>query len=290
MENTVDFLKEVLRIIGEQDPLHMRTLKRQVSLGKEFNALKTHICTYFEASGINPHTVADDYLRMIGDMRREGGYFMLYDKYSCKNQAEAYEKVYSKPEIMRYYINALLISQLLWKHHFNMLRYFRQTLSAIAYRSDNFRVLDVGSGHGLFSWVIKTQVPSYGSIDILDISTTSLEMTRRMIGDEGISYLHTELSQANPVNKYELIILGEILEHMDDPIAMLQDAMKLLSSKGMIFFTVPTNAPAIDHVYLFRNKADVMKMIEQAGLTWITTKTERADSSTELIGALCIKK
>jgi len=290
MESTVDFLKEVLRIIAEQDPLHMKTLKRQVSLGREFNTLKEHICTYFEASGIEPRTVANDYLRMIGDMRREGGYFVLYDRYSCRNQEEAYQKVYSKPEIMRYYMNALLISQLLWKHHFNMLRYFRQTLDTIVGRSDNFRVLDVGSGHGLFSWVIQNQFPSYGGIDILDISTTSLEMTRRMIGEEGVSYLHMDLTNVNPVNKYELIILGEILEHLDDPISMLQDASRLLSRRGMIFFTVPTNAPAIDHVYLFRDKGDVLRMVEQAGLAWITTKIERADSRTELIGALCIRK
>jgi len=290
MESTVDFLKEVLRIIAEKDPFHMKTLKRQVSLGREFNELKEHICTYFETSGIEPSTVASDYLRMIGDMRREGGYFIQHDSYSCKNQAEAYQKVYSKPDVMRYYMNALLISQLLWKHHFNMLKYFRRTFDAFACYSLNYRVLDIGAGHGLFSWIIKTRRPNCARIDIVDLSDASLEMTRKMVGEDDVHYLNQDISEINTELRYELIIIGEVLEHLDDPISVLKNISGLLSERGLLFFTVPTNAPAIDHVYLFRTKEDVLRMIDEAGLGWLSMYTAVADFQTQLIGAFCIKK
>ena len=194
------------------------------------------------------------------------------------------------PEVMRYYMNALLISQLLWKHHFNMLRYFKRTLTAFIGSHGIYRVLDIGAGHGLFSWVVKTEKPDYSRIDIVDISDTSLEMTRRMVGEDNIHYLNFDISEINPELKYELIILGEVLEHLDDPIAMLKNVSSLLSERGMLFFTVPTNAPTIDHVYLFRSKEHVLRMINDAGLLWLTMHNERADEQTELIGAFCIKK
>lgn len=60
-------------------------------------------------------------MKMINDMRVEGIYFKKHGKYSCLNQQQAYIHVYSREEVMEYYMNALLLSQILWLHHFKML-------------------------------------------------------------------------------------------------------------------------------------------------------------------------
>jgi 2-polyprenyl-3-methyl-5-hydroxy-6-metoxy-1,4-benzoquinol methylase len=288
------FLQELLIEMDGRDALHSAQISKNISeirsgsMG-EFNKLLNLIFRYFKDTGVSGNRLANDYLRMVGDMRREQGYFMLYDKYSCKNQQEAYEKVYSQPEVMRYYMNALFITQLLWTQHFNMLQYFKKTLH-ISNKDDNYRVLDVGAGHGLFSWIVKSKLPDFGKIDILDLSVVSLTMTREIIGEEDTCFLNFKLSDLNPNLRYELIILGEILEHMDDPALILRQASRLLSDRGMIFLTVPTNAPAIDHVYLFQSKGDVLRMIDFAGLQYVDTHTETVDKQTQLIGAFCIKK
>ncbi len=288
MENAVKFLRDILQEIKTQDPLHAKTLKHPISESKDYDRLRNHIYSYFKRSGINAKTVAGDYLHMVGDMRREAGYFMLYDKYSCKNQQEAFKKVYSRPEVMRYYMNALLISQLLWIHHFNMLQYFKKTLS-ISNKCDDYKVLDVGAGYALFSWIVKSKRPDFGKITILDVSDDSLEMAAKMLGRKQITYLNYGLFFLGHELEYDLIILGEILEHLDDPLATLRKAVSHLSERGMIFLTVPINAPAIDHVYLFRDRLAVLKMIKSAGLQWVSAHTEIVDNQTQLIGAFCIK-
>ena len=62
----------------------------------------------------------------------------------------------------------------------------------------------------------------------------------------------------------------------------------LLSDKGILWLTVPTNAPAIDHVYLFKNKEEIYDMIESSGLAIIDKflfSVENTD--TQLIGVYC---
>jgi 2-polyprenyl-3-methyl-5-hydroxy-6-metoxy-1,4-benzoquinol methylase len=290
MENTVTYLKRLLFAIGRQDKLHAKTLRKgmQEMRSYEYWRLVEVIQTYFTSNGIKVKEIADDYLHMINDMRIEGIKFVKTGEYSCKSEAEAYEKVYSNPEVMKYYMNALLISQVLWKHHFNAIQYFKRTLYAFANLLGVYRVLDVGAGSGLFSWTARSLGSTH--IDILDLSETSLAMTKDILGTESIDYLHGDISKINTESRYELIILGEILEHLEDPTAMLKKVSEHLSERGMIFFTVPTNAPAIDHVFLFKTRGCVFKMVSDAGLGWVSMNTRVVDPQTCLISAFCIRK
>jgi hypothetical protein len=60
--------------------------------------------------------------------------------------------------------------------------------------------------------------------------------------------------------------MGEVLEHVEQPLAFLKKAQSLLSSDGVYYVTVPMNMAAIDHIYLFRELDDIFKLIKQAGL------------------------
>ena len=71
---------------------------------------------------------------------------------------------------------------------------------------------------------------------------------------------------------------------------MLKELVPYMKSNGKIFIVVPTNAQAIDHIYLFRNEFDVHDMINRAGLYDIADTCIIADRQTELIGLFCVKK
>jgi trans-aconitate methyltransferase len=60
--------------------------------------------------------------------------------------------------------------------------------------------------------------------------------------------------------------MGEVIEHVEDPVALLNKLKELLAPNGVIFMTTPTNAPSIDHIYLFRNALEVIDVIHEAGL------------------------
>jgi len=286
------FLQEITIEIGRQDPTHFRMIDehlKSISLqeGPVFYEILKLIYSYFREANVSTFQLATDYLRMVGDMRREYGYFILYGKYSCKSQAEADEKVYSRPEIMSYYMNGLILSQLLWRHHFEMIRYFRNTVQQQVKRYVD--VLDIGAGHGLYSYFVREHIP-VNTIDIVDISSESLKMTQDMIGSNSINYILSDINNFWSQDKYDLIILGEVLEHLDNPLDTLVHAKEMLREGGVIWLTVPTKAPAIDHVYLFRSKTGVFSMVRKAGLKVNAYLDLRASRITHLIGAFCVKK
>ena len=60
--------------------------------------------------------------------------------------------------------------------------------------------------------------------------------------------------------------MGEVLEHLDEPLLILNKLSSLLSENGYLWLTTPTNAPALDHVYLFRSRQEIIDLLEEADL------------------------
>jgi 2-polyprenyl-3-methyl-5-hydroxy-6-metoxy-1,4-benzoquinol methylase len=289
MENSVKFLKKVLREIKKQDSLHAKTLKVIMSKGRDFDNLRDIIYNYFSKRKVSVTVIVRDYLHMIADMRRETMYFMMNGSYSCKNEQDAHDKVYSNDKVMSYYMNALVISQLLWNHHFRMFEYFKETLFSFGLNNSGIRILDIGAGHGIYSYITRECLPVCG-IDILDISESSLRMTEMMIGRHLATYIQSDIKDYFPDLRYDLIIMGEVLEHLDDPFSILLHVRGMLKEKGILWITVPTNAPTIDHVYLFRTKDEVINLIKNAGFGILAHFDCQADYLTSLIGIFCVKK
>ncbi len=98
-----------------------------------------------------------------------------------------------------------------------------------------------------------------------------------------------EIKEYSKKQSYDLIIMGEILEHVSNPVDMLYLASTLLDD-GVIWLTVPTNAPAIDHISLFKTEQEVFDMIDKAGMQVIEHFITNADLQTKLVGAFCVKK
>jgi 2-polyprenyl-3-methyl-5-hydroxy-6-metoxy-1,4-benzoquinol methylase len=265
------FLNDVLNYIKEHDPLHYKKVRVNVDrlskdYKKEFYTFLSLLYKFFSQKNIAADKVAEQYLKMINDMRMEGITFKREKKYSCANQHEAYLKVYSQPHIMEYYMNALLMSQVLWNHHFKMLMFFNEQLGKPLFSNVN-TVLDIGPGHGFFSYLVQSNIKTADDIDIVDISDSSLAMTKSIIGDGNgkFRYYNRDIFNYESDKKYDLIILGEVLEHLDHPLDILKKLSTLLSDKGMLWLTTPTNAPALDHVYLFRSKEEITDLLAEAG-------------------------
>lgn len=305
--NGVEFLNRIVQEINEKDKIHSKKISSNINYLNEnyFNQLQelsSLVHAYFDKLQILPGRVAEDYLKMVNDYRREGIYFYRNGEYRCKNQDDAYENVYSKTEVMSYYMNALLISQILWKHHFRLFVYFRNKIKTLFGDKSKLKILDVGPGHGFFSFLVMQEFPDYELIDIVDISETSLEMTKSIIGfDAGkINYFNKDIFAYDESNKYDLILLGEVIEHLDKPKDILIKLSHLLTESGLLWITTPTNSPAIDHIYLFNSKDEVIDLMEDAGLAVVDTinfyaedvddETAKKNKVTDLVGLFCKKK
>jgi len=61
--------------------------------------------------------------------------------------------------------------------------------------------------------------------------------------------------------------LGEVLEHVEQPEVFLRRIAELAKDDAYIFITTCINAPAVDHIYLWRTTDELEEMITASGLT-----------------------
>ncbi len=115
---------------------------------------------------------------------------------------------------------------------------------------------------------------------VVDISSASLELTRRLVANPSVKYVLCDVFKFQPPQKFDFITIGEVLEHLEDPQAMLRHVAHLLTDDGTLFITTPTNAPAIDHIYLFNNADEIRQLINAAGYNIVSEFTRYAEDVT----------
>jgi 2-polyprenyl-3-methyl-5-hydroxy-6-metoxy-1,4-benzoquinol methylase len=203
------------------------------------------------------------YLQMIADVNYESVQFMQTGEYTSKSFEEVNQRVYNDPNVMEYYMHGLLLSQFLWTHHYDITKYFTATITNNKNQIKNY--LEVGGGHGMYISDAISIIGPDTNYDLADISPSSIDIAKRMINNPKVNYNLIDIFEYFPSHKYDFITMGEVLEHVEDPVALLEKLHSLLADNGKVFVTTPTNAPAIDHIYLFKNADDIRGVINKAG-------------------------
>ncbi len=261
-------LEYIVERISSENPLHCKKIKKNI---KKFDEL------YFERANLflkkyellllsenkSIDYAIDCYLQMLADVNFESVRFQETGEYSSKSFEDVNMRVYNNPEVMEYYMHGLLMSQFLWKHHYDILLWFNQIISKNRDIVNNY--LEVGGGHGLYISEATEIIGNHANYDLVDISKSSLDIAKKMISNENVNAILTDVFEFFPTKKYDFITMGEVLEHVEEPVKLLQKLQSLLSENGKLTITTPTNAPAIDHIYLFKNADEIRKVISDAG-------------------------
>jgi 2-polyprenyl-3-methyl-5-hydroxy-6-metoxy-1,4-benzoquinol methylase len=129
--------------------------------------------------------------------------------------------------------------------------------------------LEVGPGHGLMVY-FAAQSPHIKSLEAWDVSAVSLRETQAALDKlqlkRPVSLTEVDiLSAADTGRQFDLIVISEVLEHLERPDTALKFLHKALRSDGHIYINVPINSPSPDHIYLFSNPGEVQALVEQAG-------------------------
>lgn len=277
-------IRYIIDYIGNRHAIHFKRLNKILpGLDATYHQRAEYFLVCYEKllseEGKNLDFAIDCYLKMIADVASETLRFRETGRYTSTSFAEVNKRVYGNPAVMEYYMHALLLSQFLWHHHYLMFCFFCGELEKRSLHIK--RYLEIGGGHGLqVSHALKT-LPPGTSLTVVDISETSLAIARRLVADNRVQFIQSDIFKYQPVAKFDFITMGEVLEHMEDPQGLLECVAKLLNDGGTLFITTPTNAPAIDHIHLFHSAEEIRQMIQRAGFAVVSEFARYAEDVDE---------
>ena len=183
-------------------------------------------------------------------------------RYKYHNFEEVEKSILENKDIMPgRYLNGLLFSQAFWLNHCKIIKFFKERFCV---SNKQGKVLEVPIGTGIFlsefmqkneKWTFKGK----------DLSTFSVNFATKYISinnGKNADISKKNLFDIEENNKYDKIICGELMEHLDDPKKLLLKLKNLLKNEGEIFLTTVVWLAHIDHIYLFKSVDEIRKMVE----------------------------
>jgi 2-polyprenyl-3-methyl-5-hydroxy-6-metoxy-1,4-benzoquinol methylase len=160
------------------------------------------------------------------------------------------------------------------------------------------KVLDVGCGNGrMGEYLIKN---NQNKVTGIDISQPAIDQAKKVLSE---AYCLDLEKDAMPFSEksFEIIICGDILEHLFDPLSILKILSKYLKDDGFFLLSIPNVANIfirlsllkgnfnyqesgiLDETHLrFFTLETIKKMLEQAGLKIVTLQGTRTGYGEEI--------
>jgi len=119
---------------------------------------------------------------------------------------------------------------------------------------DGSRVLDIACGPGLLCRKIKQRLPSAQVLGV-DFSQYMIAQNQQRDQALGVEYRCVDIRTALGAidRRFDVVSMCEILEHLEDPEAVVADALELLKTGGKFILTCPHDdgIPDPEHVRIW---------------------------------------
>jgi 2-polyprenyl-3-methyl-5-hydroxy-6-metoxy-1,4-benzoquinol methylase len=268
MDNT-KLVDDFASMVTAENRLHTAFMKRSLrSMREDTRAELVDYLSFCLSAGLTLQYLAASYNTIVGDAQTEMSFFAENKRYRWSRFDELAHSVYFDDAYMRKYMYGLAITSFLWPNHVTLHDFFLRTFP----RGRRGTYLEIGPGHGYYLM----QAAKLGDFERLlgvDISAASVALTRDIIRYFKIDQTCcAEVFEADFLNfrgaehTYSCIVMGEVLEHVEDPGKLLSTIADLSTPSTHIFVTTCMNAPAIDHITLFRMGKEVEDLMAASGL------------------------
>jgi len=235
---------------------------------QEFEKFISEYTQYLNKNDMTIGYCIDAYLKMVNDMFKSHVKFMRTGQYPTESAEDAFNEVYNNEKKMLSYMIGLALSQYLWSTHYEMLSHLKSSL--LKNKSNINKYLEIGPGHGLFLKNAIDILNKNTEMTAVDISQTSLNVSKSIITHfyprKNISFINKDMLDLNMDSEFDFIVMGEVIEHVEDPESLLVKISKLLSKNGRAFLSTCVNCPMIDHVYHFHTVGEIQQMFNDCGL------------------------
>ncbi len=262
MDMTIDFIKKV----SARSELQNKYFDNWKATDSERRELDTILHFFVEILGYDMDYIVESYLFINNMVMEETYYFIQNGKYRNSTFEEVNKIVYDNPDYMEKYMMGLSISDYVWISHIKMLRYFKKCSNMFT----GNRYLEIGPGFGqyLVTAILSCDIEKYHACDI---SRTSVDRCNRYLAYRNLSdqctVIEKDCFKYVSEDEFDCIVMGEVLEHVERPLLMLEKIYELLREGGHAFITTVINAPAVDHISLFESIEQVLNLAGDAGFT-----------------------
>lgn len=104
------------------------------------------------------------------------------------------------------------------------------------------KILDIGCGHGGVSHELIKRCFEVWGLEINDEAIKSLE-------HKGFKTLKRDITKPLNINeKFDIILILDVLEHLFDPLFLLHQAKNILNKKGVLIINVPLYFDILDRI------------------------------------------
>jgi 2-polyprenyl-3-methyl-5-hydroxy-6-metoxy-1,4-benzoquinol methylase len=207
------------------------------------------------------------YNTIVNDTLTEQFFFWKHDRYRYSRYDEVAQHVYLDEAYMRQYMYGLALTAFLWPNHARLYEFFQATFP----RGKTGVYLEIGPGHGYYLRKA-AELGNFGRLVGIDISPASVAMTRDIMEYSGlrtaaeIRIIESDFLSAREEDRfYDCIVMGEVLEHVEEPERFLRAIAERSDRNTHVFVTTCVNAPAVDHIYLFRTTGAVEELLQKSG-------------------------
>ncbi|MEI7595869.1 MAG: class I SAM-dependent methyltransferase [Bacteroidota bacterium] len=197
-----------------------------------------------------------------------------YKIYKCKNTGLIYSKEILPEEQLKYLYKE---SKVTFNKYATLIAedYWKPLSKQITNLKKESKILEIGCSNGFF--LQKLFDLGYKNVYGCEPSTEAIELASDNIKKNIYCGFFNE--ETYPNNTFDLICIFQTLDHLENPIKMMEICHQKLKKNGLLYIIVHnTNAlqyklfkdksPIIDieHIYLF-NKLNISKAIEKSGFT-----------------------
>ena len=259
---------QLIDILLQLDPLQTNGLKKSLIelTSNEIEELEEYLIFSLK-QGLTLDFIARSYQLIVLDFIKESLYFKEHKKYRYSQFKEVADQVYFDKDFMSLYMHGLLITLFFWPNHLNLYRFFKTTIP----KEQQGTFLEIGPGHGYFFYTALHNT-AYTNFVGIDLSETSIQQTKTLAN----SRMHEKNIQLHccdflqiPLNesRFDAIVMGEMLEHVENPKDFLKKIASIAKPNAYIYITTCINGPAIDHIYQFKDLEEIELLFNQSGLS-----------------------